>query len=488
MRYRTKVLGGLVGLALLTNGVLLVLTYYSARHGLLSEMRSTVLSIAGTTAALIDVDRYQQIKGRADEESPAYRDIERYLRVARDANRRPDVRVKYIYVVAQNPNNPKAAHFVVDAEEEGENKSRYGEAYKAEDAANLNFQAAQVPADFVRDQWGVWLTALAPIRDRAGHSVGLVGVDVDAADALARLRLLLWSGLVAMACSVGLAVGLGVAVSRRVSKPLAVVCGAVRSVGQGNLETKVEWQSKDEFSELASALNQMVVGLKQRENLKSTLVRYASRELTDEILASGRMAELKSERRKVTVLFADVRSFTTLSENMNPEEVVGVLNEYFDKMIDAIFRHKGMLNKFIGDGLMAMFGAPADDPYQEEHAIRAALEMQQSVHALRETFRQRRGMDFQIGIGVNTGVAVVGNIGSTQRMEYTAIGDTVNTASRLEAKTKELKVDILVSEYTHVAVRNLFRFQRGPVLQVKGKADSIQVFSVEGPADVVCAT
>src|ERR1035437_181128 len=483
VKYRTKVSIGLVALALMTNSVVLALTYYQARESLMRQIQSTVLSIADTTAALMDVDRYLQIKVRADETSPVYQEVEAYLRRARDANRRQDVRLKYIYIIAQDTKNPRAAHFVVDAEEEGENKSHFGEAYKSIDTSNLDFQVAHVPREFVKDQWGTWLTALVPIRDRTGKAVGLLGADINAEGGERRLRRLLLDGVVAMLCSAGLAVGVAVVASRRLTEPLTAVCDAVRLVGQGNLNTQVEWRSNDEFSQLATAINEMVVGLRQRENLKHTLVRYVSREVADEILASGKMAELKSERRKITVLFADVRGFTSLSENMSPEEVVSLLNEYFDKMIDAIFRYKGTLNKFLGDGFMAMFGAPADDPYQEEHAIRAALEMQKGVKELREKFQRYHVPDFRIGIGINTGVAVVGNIGCNQRMEYTAIGDTVNTASRLEAKTKELNVDTLISEFPHVAVRSLFRFKKGDLLQVKGKADSIQVFSVEGPVE-----
>ncbi|MEX1130005.1 MAG: adenylate/guanylate cyclase domain-containing protein [Vicinamibacterales bacterium] len=480
MKYRTKVSLGLVALALMTNGVLLTLIYYQARNSLMTQMRTTVLSIATTTAGLLDIDRYLAIKARADEDSPAYRDVEAYLRRARDANRRQDVRLKYLYIIAQDAKNPHAAHFVVDAEEEGENKSHFGESYKSTGVSSLDFDAGQVPREFVKDQWGTWLTALAPIRDRTGKSVGLVGADINADDVRGQLRWLLLSGLASMTLSVGLAVGVAVVASRRLTRPLTVIGDAVRAVGQGELNTHVEWQSNDEFSQLATAINEMVVGLRQRENLKHTLVRYVSREVADEILASGKMAELKSERRKITVLFADVRGFTSLSESLGPEEVVSLLNEYFDRMIDAIFRYKGTLNKFLGDGFMAMFGAPVDDPYQEEHAICAALEMQKSVRELRETFQRYHVMDFHIGIGINTGVAVVGNIGCDQHMEYTAIGDTVNTASRLESKTKELGVDTLISEYTYVAVRNRFRFKKGDMLQVKGKAESIQVFSVEG--------
>ena len=207
MRYRTKVLIGLVALALMTNSVLLGLVYYQARESLMKQIQTTVLSIAETTAALMDVDGYLQIRVRADEESPAYRSLEAYLRRARDANRRQDVRVKYVYIIAQDSKSPTSAHYVVDAEEEGADKSHFGEAFKSIDASTLDFNAAQVPRGFVTDQWGTWLTALVPVRDRTGKSVGLLGADVGADDVVAQLRGLLLSGVVAMMLSVALSVG-----------------------------------------------------------------------------------------------------------------------------------------------------------------------------------------------------------------------------------------------------------------------------------------
>ena len=186
MKFRTKVSLGLVALALMTTGVLLTLMFYQARASLMSQMRSTVLSVAGTTAAMIDVDRYQQIQVRADEDSPAYRDIEIYLRRIRNANRRSDLRVKFIYVIQKDPKNPTAVRYVVDGEEEGPDKSHFGESFKSIDAARLNFEAAEVQDAFVTDQWGTWMSAFAPIRDRNGASVGLVGADVSADDALGR--------------------------------------------------------------------------------------------------------------------------------------------------------------------------------------------------------------------------------------------------------------------------------------------------------------
>lgn len=152
-------------------------------------------------------------------------------------------------------------------------------------------------------------------------------------------------------------------------------------------------------------------------------------------------------------------------------------------MIETIFRNKGYLNKFIGDGLMAVFGAPLDDPYQEEHAVRAALEMCDELRLLEESYRKERDLDLRVAIGINTGVAVVGNVGSQQKMEYTAIGDAVNTASRLESTAKEMNRQIIVSEYTYVAVRNLFHFERVGEIQVKGKTDLVPAYAVEGAAE-----
>jgi adenylate cyclase len=192
------------------------------------------------------------------------------------------------------------------------------------------------------------------------------------------------------------------------------------------------------------------------------------------------MPDLKGERRKITVLFADVRGFTSLSEKLAPEDVFALLNDYFEKMIDEICKNHGMLNKFMGDGLMAVFGALDEDAYQEENAIKAALGMRNVLEGMRERFQAERQIDLKIGIGINTGIALVGNIGSNQRMEFTAIGDTVNLGSRLESATKELGTDIIVSEYTYVAARTKFEFRSLGPISIRGRENPVTAYAVEG--------
>jgi len=168
---------------------------------------------------------------------------------------------------------------------------------------------------------------------------------------------------------------------------------------------------------------------------------------------------------------------------MRPEEVVELLSEYFERMVDVILRHQGTIDKFLGDGMMVIFGAPLDDPYQEEHAVAAALEMQKELAVLCRKWEAQGRPAIRMGIGINSGAAVVGNIGSEERMEYTAIGDTVNLAARLESATKDLGLEIIVSEQTYDAVRPLFRWKPAGDVAVRGRTEPVRAYSVEGATE-----
>ncbi len=184
-----------------------------------------------------------------------------------------------------------------------------------------------------------------------------------------------------------------------------------------------------------------------------------------------------AQAREVTILFSDIRDFTTLSETLSPEQVVSMLNEYHGRMVEAVFKHSGTLDKFIGDGIMAYFGAPLADGDHARNAVRCALEMQKELSSINEA-RGRRGEPvLRIGIGVHTGPVVVGDIGSPERrLEYTAIGDAVNVASRLEGLTKVNGALTLVSKATRDRAGDAFDWTEGGPMPVKGKAEPILVF------------
>jgi len=225
----------------------------------------------------------------------------------------------------------------------------------------------------------------------------------------------------------------------------------------------------------ASALYAYWNERKERERSVQIFSRFLDPRVVKELIARGESAlSLKSESRQVTVLFSDIRGFTTLSEQRSAEQVVELLNDYFSQQVQVVFRHNGTMDKFIGDAIMAFWGAPVDDPLQADNAVAAALEMSSALVNFRNRLPEEL-RDFDIGIGVHTGPAVVGFIGSENRLDYTAIGDTVNLASRIEGQTKGM-ARVLVSSETRALCSDRFDFVDHGFYKVKGRSQEVQLY------------
>ena len=226
----------------------------------------------------------------------------------------------------------------------------------------------------------------------------------------------------------------------------------------------------------AAALSEYLREKKSREQTVRIFNRFLDPRVVSSLIAQGETPQsLSGQAREISVLFSDIRGFTTLSEKRSPEEIVSLLNRYFSLQVDVIFRHGGTLDKFIGDAIMAFWGAPQDDPQHAQHAVAAALEMEQSLLRFKEELGEE-GKDFDVGIGIHSGKAVVGFIGSEARMDYTAIGDTVNLSSRIEGLTKGV-ARILVSSDTVAHCRNAFDFSPTGSYKVKGRLQEVALFT-----------
>ncbi len=217
--------------------------------------------------------------------------------------------------------------------------------------------------------------------------------------------------------------------------------------------------------------------LKQEEQLRTHLSRYIGNDLVEQIMNSNSEVLIKNQRKSLTVMFADIRSFTAISEQMAPEDVVTMLNEYFSIMVEIIFSHGGMLDKFVGDQLMAVFGHMTTEKQGARDGVLAALKMQQAVKKLMRRRRKNNLPTFRIGIGINTGSTIIGSVGSENRMDYTVIGDTVNAAARLEEQAGP--GEIVIGERTYIHMPKRLRVKNPRALQVKNRRKPVVCYTID---------
>jgi class 3 adenylate cyclase len=299
-----------------------------------------------------------------------------------------------------------------------------------------------------------------------------LGLSTVAIDAEAREGIL--RELSVLGCTLLLGVLAAIAIGGRIGRPLAALAAAMARVEQGDLAT--EARATSARGELSRAFNRMIGGLRERERLRGTLGRYVSGPVAERILSEVDDLSLKGELRRITVLFLDVRGFTTMSERLQPPEVLDLLNEYFHIVVDKVQKHRGTVNKFIGDAAMCIWGAPRPLDTPEEAAVLCALEIQQAAMALSERRREAGLVAVGLGMGINAGEAVAGNLGAAQRLEYTVIGDAVNLAQRLESQARAGEILVSQSVHDRVAAR-VDLVAREPV-KLKGKAQPVQFWEV----------
>jgi adenylate cyclase len=237
----------------------------------------------------------------------------------------------------------------------------------------------------------------------------------------------------------------------------------------------------------AGTAYQYFVEDREKRKVKRLFGRYVSKDVYDRLIEHPELAELGGGRREMTVLFSDIRGFTSVTEKGNPEELVSQLNEYFTRMVDVVFRHKGTVDKFVGDMVMALFGAPVDDVDHAEHAVAAAVDMVRELGALNEKWAGEGRGWLDIGIGVNSGEMIAGNIGSSSIMSYTVIGDNVNLGSRLESLNKEYRTRIIISDATRTRLTGKYDIRPLGEVVVKGKTRPVSIFEVAVPSPIPAA-
>lgn len=267
--------------------------------------------------------------------------------------------------------------------------------------------------------------------------------------------------------------------SKKLTSPIHTLVEASRRIESGEFILDIKPASRDEVGLLTSSFVQMGTGLAERERLRTSFSKFTNKTIAEKAM-KGELT-LGGENRTATIFFSDIRSFTAISEKLEPAEVVEFLNAYMTKMVECVNKYNGVVDKYIGDAIMAVWGAPesagtpADDAW---NCVRAALMMRKVLYEFNKDRGTEKKPILKIGCGINTGEVVAGQIGSVERMEYTVIGDAVNFASRTEALNKPFATDILITENTYNLIKEKIIVEEMPSVTVKGKEKSVKMFAV----------
>ncbi len=482
MKYRSKLYVFFLGISFCITILILTIIIVQARGYVFKQLQNQAMSISASAASEIDGNLVEQIKVRDDEKKPAYEHLRSYLRKIRDANRNKNIYVKYIYITYPSPTDPKKFLFGIDPEESENDVSHAGDPNPGatDDLLYEHTNSQYSYPKMIEDKWGIWLTGYAPIYNSKGIYVGTIGVDISAAFVNSVLNQLIFSGGIALAISLMLTFIGANYLADRATFSLSRLNESIKAIGQGNLKTRVELMTDDEFQELANAINAMCKGLQEKERLRAGFAHYISQHALERIAAVKGNLLLSGEKRKITVFNSDIRNFASLSQRMAPEEIVSILNEYFNTMLEIVFRHHGMFDKFVGDAIMVEFGVPEEDPDQERNAVLTAIEMQKAMTTLAAKWKNEGKPVVEIGIGIHTGEALVSSIGYEKQMEFSAIGDTIAIVSLLEEATHKLNEQIIVSESTFNALKNEFPSKILGPLPLPGTDKQVNAYAILG--------
>lgn len=450
------------------------------------NIKNKIISTAKIGASFLDGDEFEKLTKSGNADSPEYQRIKEILnKLKKEQNN-----IKYIYSMAKTEKKG-ILQFIVDPEdpidenkngiiEENEKPADFGELYNAEKIDPSMFEGFKKPtiSNIISyDKWGAFLSGYAPILNSKKEVVGIVGVDITAEYISYFEKCFFYKFIGILTLVILCSILFSILFSTNINKPLKKIHIGIKEIANGNFNVQTDIKTNDEFEILGNSFNEMAKALREKELIKNVFLHYFPKQVANEILKHPEDILLKSQKRKVTILFSDLTGFTTFSEFLPPEKIIEILNVYFSRMIDIIFKYEGVIHKFLGDGMMILFGTPINMPNQEERAVRTALEMQKEIKKL--ALHNSNFYNFKLRIGINTGIVVVGNIGSEKRMDYTVIGEEVNITSKLEKYNKELNSEILISSSTYQPIKHLFKTEEIKNISIKGIKEKFTVYVVK---------
>lgn len=315
--------------------------------------------------------------------------------------------------------------------------------------------------------------------ENAGDQAGYV-ITASLDKAMAPFISLQWEIFAAGLTALVIGVAIVLLLTNKIVNPIRLLVQGTREVMTGNYDYHVENRSSDEVGQLATAFNHMIAGLKEKEQIRNLFGKYVHPSIVSDIMENPDNLEMGGTRKKQTLLFSDIEGFTTISETMNAEQLVDFLNDYLSAMTEELSGHEGILDKYLGDGIMAFWGPPFTKQNHALQACRAALAMQDRLKRKVVEWAAQGRPEIRMRIGVASGDVIVGNIGSEQSRDYTCIGDTVNLSSRLEGVNKVYGTRIIIDEEVRVLAAEEIIVRELDTVQVKGREGGTRIFELVG--------
>ena len=446
-----------------------LLVYEWQRREVEEAVGSQLLNIVRTAVLLVDPALHARAHREGDAGAPAYRGVQKVLATIREA----DVLITPVYTLAGFDPARRTARLVVSSDPAARPGEVVALAPVVIQPLSWTFEDGFARATPIyRDRDGTWISAFATVAtDAAGRPAAVLVINYPVEVFLDRLVALRRGVLNASVIGALLALVVGLLFARHVTRPVAALTAAVARVAEGDTGRSLPVRSADELGRLTRGFNDMLEGLRQRDFIRSTFGRYVSPEVARTLLESPEGLKLGGDKRVVTVLMSDLRGYTRFAEHGDPAMVMAVLNEYLARMTDVIIAHGGTVNEFIGDAVFAIFGAPLPHADHAARAAAAGLAMQRALAEINVAQAARGLPRFEMGIGINTGEAVVGNIGSEQRAKYGVVGSAVNVAARVEGSS--VGGQVLVSAATWECIRDVAEADPPIAVAVKGLTEPL---------------
>jgi len=462
-------------LTFLSVAIVGVLVRERQKRELEDAVGTQLLNIARVAVLLVDPAQHAELERARGADSAAYR----RLRASLAAVQREVLLTTPIRTLVDYDASGRRARVVVTSDEAERPGAWYSLAPELIDPISWSLEdgVARYTGAY-RNAKGTWISAVAPIVDAQGRAVALLSVDYQVDVFLDRLRELDTTVLQGSAAGALCALLLGLLFARRLTRPISALTGAVARVADGDLSQSLPVRSRDEVGVLTRAFNEMVEGLRQRDFIRNAFGRYVSPEVAKTLLESPDGLRLGGHKREITVLMSDLRGYTRFAERGDPAGVMEVLNDYLGHMAEIVIAHGGTINEFIGDAIFAVFGAPVEHADHAERAAATALAMQRANAELNRANAARGRPSFEMGIGLHTGEAVVGNIGSEQRTKYAVVGAAVNLAARVEGCT--VGGQILMTAATFERLADLAEVAPPVSVELKGLAAPVSLYELRG--------